>query len=672
MPEQRRLDPETILKRMKMEEADESDNSGILKIYLGYSAGVGKTYRMLLNAQNLKKNGVDAVVGIAETHGRVDTDALLNGLEIVPRKKVVYQGITVDEFDIDAVLKRRPGLVLVDELAHTNIPGSRHNKRYEDIEELINNGINVATTLNVQHLESINDIIEQMTGVNVKETVPDNFFDKADEIELVDIPIEELETRLKEGKVYIPEKARIAMLEFFKRSNLMGLRELSLRYTARQVSDELLDYMRQNAIKSPIPVGSRILVAISPSLSSQKLIRIGHRMSEDLDAEWFTVHVESVQFGNLEELQRTQVSKNLKLAEDLGAKTVTLIADRVADELASFAKENHITLILIGFSSRSRFDNFIRGSVVDELIRKARPVQVMLVDTSPEPRRKVKKTEGVKVLEWTKYLASASVIIAFTLLSYLFFKILGFTNIIMIMLIPVLLVSYFGGRSQGIWASLLAVIALDFFFVKPYYSFAISDILYLPIFIIFFVVGVTTSVLSDLVRWRIDRYRRQEKFLNTIYNFSKELLTHNFLNEILGSITNNFGDFFKCDVMALLPGKEDTVKIMASTERSMKFGENEIGISQWVYKNGKTAGKGTDTLSSSPWYYIPMSANNSVIGVIAVYKRGGGGDSFTKEEIAYLDSFANIAAMSVSRALSMSSYMDYVIKSLETTKTEGE
>ncbi len=663
MAEQRRLDPETILSRMKMEEADESDKSGILKIYLGYSAGVGKTYRMLLNARNLKNNGVDVVVGIAVTHGRADTDALLSGLEIIPTKEIIYQGITIKEFDIDAVLKRRPALVLVDELAHTNVPGSRHNKRYEDIEELINNGINVATALNVQHLESINDIVQQMTGVSVKETVPDSFFDKADEIELVDIPIDELENRLKEGKVYIPENARIAMLEFFKRSNLMGLRELSLRYTARQVSEELLDYMRQNAIKSPIPVGSRILVAISASVSSQKLIRIGHRMAEDLDAEWFTVHVESIQFGNLDEEQRSQVSKNLKLAEDLGAKTVTLIADRVADELASFAKENNITLILIGFSSRSPLDNFIRGSVVDEMIRKAKPVQVMLVDTSPEPRRKTRNHENGKVLEWTKYLVSVLVVSATTFLSYVFFQTLGFTNIIMVMLLPVLLVSYYGGRSQGIWASFLSVVALDFFFAKPKFSFAISDIRYLPIFIVFFIVGATTSILSDLVKWRIDRYRKQEKFLNTIYNFSKELLTHNFLNEILGSITKNVGDFFKSDVVVLLPGKEDTVKIMASTERSIAFGENEIGISQWVYKNSKTAGKGTNTLSSSQWYYIPMSANNSVIGVISIYKRERD-IFFTKEESEYLDSFANIAAMSLSRALSMSSYMDYVLKSL--------
>jgi two-component system sensor histidine kinase KdpD len=663
MPEIRRLDPETILKRMQMEESGKNDLSGLLKIYLGYSAGVGKTYRMLQSAGILKKKGVDVIVGLAETHGRAETNEMLAGLEVIPRLKIEYQGIVFEEFDLDAVLKRKPALVLVDELAHTNVPGSRHNKRFEDIEELLNSGINVVTTLNVQHLESINDIVEQMTGIKVREIVPDSFFDKADEIELVDVPIEELETRLREGKVYIPEKARIAMLEFFKRSNLMGLRELSLRYTARQVSDELLDYMRQNAIKSPIPVGSRILVAISAASSSQKLIRIGHRMAEDLDAEWFTVHVESSQFGNQSEELRAQVSKNLKLAEDLGAKTVTLVANKVADEIAIFAKENHITLILIGFSSRSRLDNLIRGSVVDELIRLAKPIQVMLVDTAPGPLPKGREMEGGKSAGITAYLLSSSVILAVSFLSFLLIKILGFTNIIMLMLIPVLLISYYGGLKQGIWSSLLSVVVLDFFFVKPVFSFAISDIIYLPIFIVFFIVGATTSILSDLVRWRIDRFRKQEKFLNTIYNFSKELLTHNFLNEILGSIIKNFGDFFKSDVVILLPGKEDNIKVMANTENSIPFGDNEIGISHWVYKNGKPAGRGSETLASSKWYYLPLTANNTVIGVLALLKTEDSA-SFSKEESSYLDSFANIAAMSISRALSMSSYMEYVMKSL--------
>ncbi len=661
--EHRRLDPETILKMMQSEEREVNDKSGILKIYLGYSAGVGKTYRMLQNAQMLRKNGIDAVVGIVETHGRADTEALTEGLEIIPRRKIEYQGITLEEMDLDAILKRRPALVLVDELAHTNAAGSRHNKRYEDIEELINNGINVATTLNVQHLESINDIVEQMTGVHVREILPDSFFDKADEIELVDIPIEELETRLKEGKVYIPDKARLAMLEFFKKSNLMGLRELSLRYTARQVSDEILDYMRQNAIKSPIPVGSRILVAASASPASQKLIRSGHRMAEDLDAEWFTVFVELSQFGNLTEVQRQQLSKNLKLAEDLGAKTVTLIADRIADEIASFAKENHVTLILIGFSSRSRLDNLIRGSVVGELIGKVKPIHVMLVDTTGESSRQEVKSETGKSWEWTKYIVPSLIVIAVTTVCYFLIHILGFTNIIMLMLLPVLIVSFFWGRKQGVWASLLSVAALDFFFVKPFFSFSISDIQYLPIFIVFFIVGVTTSILSDMVRWRIDTYKKQEKFLYTIYNFSKELLSRNNLSELLGSIIKNIGDFFKSDVIVLLPGKEDNVKIMAETEDRAVFGENEKGISQWVYKNNKTAGRGTDTLSSSPWFYMPLSANNSVIGVIAILKKDDK-TFFSKDEVRYLDSFANIAAMSISRALSISSSMDYILKSL--------
>ncbi len=661
--EHRRLDPETILKRMQQQEADESDGSGILKIYLGYSAGVGKTYRMLQNARQLKSSGVDVVIGIVETHKRAETEALLADLEIIPRRKIEYQGITIDEMDIDAVMKRKPALVLVDEMAHTNIPGSRNTKRWQDIEELINDGISVVTTLNVQHLESINDIVEQMTGIKVKEIVPDSSFDNADEIELVDIPIEELERRLKDGKVYIPEKARTAMLEFFKKSNLMGLRELSLRYTARQVGDEFLNYMRENSMQSQVSVSSRLLIAISSSPSSQKLIRIGHRMAEDLNAEWYTVYIESIQFGNVSEDARAQAEKNLKLAEDLGAKTITLIGNTIADEIARFAVENNITLILIGFSSRSRFNNIMRGSVVNDLIRKAKPIQVMLVDSSDEQKLRQKKPAAKKKIDFVRYIITLIIVLIFTGISFIFFKELGFTNVVMLMLIPVIIVSTYLGREQGIWASLLSVASLDYFFVEPYFKLSVNNIRYLPIFVVFFIVGISTSILSDRLRWRIDIYRDQEKFLFTIYNFSKELLTYNQLSDILRTINKNISEFFKCEVVILLPNKEDIVKIMGSTEKTESFSGNESGIAQWVYKNGKTAGRGTDTLSSSQWFYLPMKTHDSVIGVLAILKKDND-PQLSKDQARYLDSFANISAMSISRALSMSSYLDYIMKSL--------
>ena len=420
MAEHRRLDPETLLRQIQQEELDNDDQSGILKIYLGYSAGVGKTYRMLQNAMMLQKQGVDVVVGVVETHKRAETEAMLEGLEVISRKKIDYQGIQVDEMDIDALIKRRPALALVDELAHTNMSGSRNTKRYQDIEELIKAGINVATTMNVQHLESINDVIEKMTGIKVREIVPDSFFDGADEIELVDIPIEELEKRLKEGKVYIPEKARVAMLEFFKKTNLMGLRELSLRYTARQVSEEILSYMREKAIKNPIPVGSRLLIALGPSPSSQNLIRIGSRMAEDLEAQWFAVSVESLQFGSPNESRKKQLADNIKLAESLGAKVVNLVGDRVALEIAEFARDNNITLILTGFSSRSRLDNFLRGSIVDELIREARPIQVMLVETNDNKKQDSAGVRSRNKQPWFHYFLSTLIIGAFSSVSYLF------------------------------------------------------------------------------------------------------------------------------------------------------------------------------------------------------------------------------------------------------------
>lgn len=663
MSEHRRLDPETLLKQIQQEELDSADQSGILKIYLGYSAGVGKTYRMLQNALMLKNQGVDVVVGVVETHKRAETEALLAGLEIIPRRKIDYQGIQVDELDIDALIKRRPALALVDELAHTNIAGSRNTKRYQDIDELIKAGINVATTLNVQHLESTNDIIVKMTGIKVKEIVPDSFFNSADEIELVDIPIEELEKRLKEGKVYIPEKARLAMLEFFNKSNLMGLRELSLRYTARQVSEEILSYMRNKAIKNPIPVGSRLLVAMGPSPSNQNLIRIGSRMAEDLEADWFAVTVESMQFGNMNEGQQKQLTSNIKLAESLGAKVVNLVGDRVATEIAEYARENNITLILTGFSSRSRLNNFLRGSIVDELIRLARPIQIMLVET--EDKKSIQKTsiQASKKQPWAHYSLSTLIVSAFSGLSFLLFPYIGFVNITMLLLLPLLVIGVFWGKKPALWATFLSVGYLDFFFVKPFFNLSIEDIQYLPVFIVFFAVGVTTSILSDLLKWRIDTYRKQEKFLNRIYQYSRDLLSRNNLQDVVRFIQQELSDFFQAEALVLLPNAVKELRLQPDNEITGHFSEKEISISQWVYQNNKPAGIGTDTLSSSLWYYLPLSSNRTVSGVLAIRKLSEE-QTFSSDEESYLDSFSAISATAISRALSWSSTMDFIIKSL--------
>lgn len=664
MNEHRRLDPETILKQLQKTDQKKEGLTGILKIYLGYSAGVGKTYRMLQNAHQMKKQGIDIVIGLVETHGRSETEALLENLEIIPRKSLEYQGIRLEEMDIDAILKRKPAIVLVDELAHTNVPGSRHAKRYQDVEELINAGIHVVTAVNVQHFESINDIVEQMTDVKVKETVPDSVINSADEIELVDIPIDELERRLQEGKVYIPEKARQAMMEFFKRSNLMGLRELSLRYTARQVGEEILSYMRDNAIHNPIPVGSRIMIGISASPLSQKLIRIAHRMASDLDAEWFGVTVDSPQFGMLTSAGRQQLAMNMNLAENLGGKVVRLVGNRVADEMAKFARSNNMTLVLLGFPSRSAWDEFIRGSVVNDLIKKMKPIQIMLVDTGEITGESLEKGQDRTVnFQFWKYLVSMTTVGVTASVIMFFRSVIGFTNISMLMILPVLIMGIVFGFRQGLFSSLLSVALLDFLFVEPYYSFSVSDIRLLPVFLVFIIIGIVTSILSDRVRWRIDRYREQERFMSTIYQFSRELLKYQNLEEVLKGSTGVLTDFLDCDMAILLPNSKGEIKVSALSENARHFGENERGIANWVYKNEKTAGRSTDTLSSSPWYFVPMKSVHDVIGVLAIYRKEGL-PFLTKEEQEYLDSFTNLIALSISRTLNLSSSIAYLMNML--------
>jgi len=663
MAEFRRLDPETILRRMQEEEESGKESGGILKIYLGYSAGVGKTYRMLQNASGLRKAGIDVAIGVVETHGRAETEALLEGLEILPRKKIAYQGIDLTEMDIDGILARRPGLVLVDELAHTNVPGSRNLKRWQDVEELLKAGINVATALNVQHLESVNDVVEKMTGVSVREVVPDRLAEEADEIELVDVPIEELERRLKEGKVYIPEKARVAMAEFFKKSNLMGLRELALRFTARQVSEEMLTYMSENAIHNPLPVGSRIMIAVGPSPSSKNLVRTAHRMAADLDAVWFAVHVESPRIGRMGTEERRRLSENLKLAEDLGAKAVTLVGDRVSDELVRFARENGVTLVLLGFSSRSPLENLFGGSIGNEIIRNIKPIQVMFVDTGETPlshERKKTRRVGWDVLRTA---ASVAFICAVTAICYMFRTNLGFNNISMIMLLPVVAIGINWGFRLGLLSSLLAVASLDFFFVEPYFNFDVNDVRYLPLFLSFFVVGLMSSFLSDRVRWRIEKYREEERFLRSINLFSRELLKLANLKEILEQSAAGVAGFFDTDVTVLVPNKQDEVQLSAVSSEFGGLTDNERGIAQWVYRNGKTAGLGTETLSSSVWYFMPLSSSGAAIGVLAL-RRKKEAFAFTGDELRVLDSFANIISMAISRAQTLSRSMAFLIDSL--------
>ena len=362
-----RPDPDELLARIQSEE--KGKNQGKLKIFLGYVAGVGKTYAMLEAAHQRKAEGIDVVVGYVETHNRVETEAMLAGLQVIPRKKLDYHGVTVEEIDVDAILARHPQLALVDELAHTNLSGSRHPKRYQDVEELLEAGINVYTTLNIQHLESLNDVIAQITNITVRETVPDSIIDEAAEIELVDLPPDELIDRLNEGKVYVPDQAARAIHKFFRKGNLTALRELTMRRAAARVDEHMLDYMQTRAIPGPWPAGERILVCISANPLGEKLVRSARRLADELKAEWQAIYIETPRHIGLSQAQRDQIAHNLQLAEELGAKTFSIPGQTVAGSVLEYAHKHNITKIIAGKSVRPRWVELLYGSDVEQIIR---------------------------------------------------------------------------------------------------------------------------------------------------------------------------------------------------------------------------------------------------------------------------------------------------------------
>ncbi|WP_370575501.1 DUF4118 domain-containing protein [Methanomethylovorans sp.] len=645
----RRPDPDELLSLLQEEEDKRNLNRGYLKIFLGYVAGVGKTYRMLSEAHAFKEKQKDIVVGIVETHGRIETDQLLENLEVIPRLRIDYKGIVLEELDIDAVLERKPAYVLVDELAHTNVPGSRHTKRYQDVEELLNAGINVYSTLNIQHIESLNDIVQQVTGVEVKETVPDKIIEMADKIEVVDLPFEELIERLKEGKVYVPEKAKKAMGNFFTEKNLIALRETALRYATLHVDSEMGNYLKKEKVMGPWDTSNRIMACVSSSPSSRKLIRVAYRFSHLYNVEWFAVYVEPYADLRMKDEARQQLEKNLELAEELEGKVIRLKGS-IANEIVSFAKSNNITLILLGHSRRSRLQEFLEGSVINKVIQKSAS-QVLVIENKGEfntGSRKIKKTDinGLDYL-WGSYSISFSSIGVTTVVCLILRSFIESVNIPMIFIIPVVLTSLIAGKKPGILASLLAVAAFDFFFVPPFYTFNVADVRFIPTFLVLLVVGVITSLLADTVKKQVEYIRQRETFISSLYDFSKGLLASQDLKTILGRTTKYISDSFNYDVLILLPDESKKLYVASSSGNKEKFDEHEMAVSNWVFGQGKPAGLGTDTLSSSQWYHIPLKAQMGILGVMAIAPH----NNMTNEQRHLIDAFANVVSLALSNSI---------------------
>lgn len=644
-----RPNPEEFLKRIQVEEEQNETQSGKghLKIFLGFCAGVGKTYHMLEETRQAVKSGINAVIGVVETHGRKETQALLEDLTIIPRKKTEYNGISLEEMDIDKILELKPKLVIVDELAHTNVPNSRHEKRYQDVEELINAGINVFSTLNIQHIESQIDVVQQITHVKIHETVPDTILEMADEVELVDLTSEKLLERLHEGKVYIPEKAKQATQKFFRKGNLLALRELALRYTAKRVDEDVLSYKQRFDIKTPWSVSARLLVGFSPSPTSERLLRMTHRMASDMGAEWFAVYVQSAkQQIEISESARNQLDKNIRLAEELGAKVVSLSGNIIADEIINFAKENNITLIVAGLSHRSRIEEIFKGSVLNELTKKSGQIDVLIVGNDNKPKS-ISKVFKMHKEDYKPYLISFLMVVAIIAFGWVSRSWGEPLNTAMFLLLPVIISSILWETRVGLFTALVAIGAFDFFLIPPYLTFRVADVRYMPSFFVFIIISLILSFLSKGIRWQNETTRHRERFLSALYSFSREIMTAGNLEEILNNATTHISEAFQSNVVILLPDENNQLQVREK-QGGIEFNEKEKGVALWVYKNGQVAGKNTQTLASANWHYLPLKSEETTFGVLGFTPNSQEG-FLSSEQQRLLESFANIIAMYLKR-----------------------
>lgn len=644
--EAERPDPEDLLAQAQTE------SRGQMTIFLGAAAGVGKTYAMLEAAHERLADGVDVVIGWVETHGRPETEALVKGLPIIPPRKLEYRDKIFLEMDLDAILQRRPRLVLVDELAHTNIPGSRHVRRYQDVEELLAAGINVYTTLNIQHLESLNDIVAQITGVRVQETVPDRFLEEASQVQLIDIPPEELIERLREGKVYVPPEAERALENFFRPGNINALRELALRYTAQRVEGQLDRYMRVHGIAGPWPAGERVMACVSSSPFSAQVIRAARRMAASLKAEWLAVHVEPPDGLPGDESQQEQLARNLHLAEKLGAEVITLVGEDPAEELLNLARRKNVTQIVIGRPLHPRWQELWQGSLVEKIVSGSQGISVHIIPGKMRPRGRTRAPERRyrRGPSPGSYAGAAVAVLVVTAFGKVLHPAFDLANIELLYLLPVLISAVRWGRGPSILASLLGVLALDFFFVPPTLRFTIADLRYFLSFAIFLVVAIITGTMATRLKTQAENARRRENRLAALYSLSKKLAANTDAQEILGAVAKAVMEATDGEAVILMPdqGGQLGIRAVAPSLPGKWLDHNEQAVAKWVFDHGQMAGWGTETLAGAEGLYLPMKTQEKILGVLGV-RLGHPKRYLSPERQRLLEAFSSLAAMAILR-----------------------
>jgi two-component system sensor histidine kinase KdpD len=626
---------------------------GKLKIFLGASAGVGKTYALLEAAHQRRVEGRDVVVGWVDTHGREETSALLIGLERLAARTHIYRGVDISEFDLDAALARKPSLILLDELAHTNAEGSRHGKRWRDAMELLDAGIDVYSTLNVQHLESLNDVVAQITSVKVRETVPDSVFDAADDVELVDIAPDDLLQRLREGKVYVPDQAQRAIDGFFRKGNLIALRELALRRTAERVDEQMRDYRRDHRITDTWPASERLLVCVGPNPQSERLIRAARRMAAGLRAQWVAVYVEAPSHVNLPESDRLALQDNMRLAESLGGKTVILSGADVARQIVLYAREHNVGRIIAGKPTHPRWRDRVRGSLVDALVRASGDidVHVMQGETIGHARRPARPPSFAPRSKTKDYALAAGAVILTTLLCSVLAPFLAGPNLVMIYLLAVTLVAMRASRGAAALTSVASVAAFDFFFVPPHLSFSVADSQYLVTFGVMLLVALLISTLAARTRLHADAVRQRERRTAVLYEMSRDLATASSLDEVGAVSTRHVAEVMGADAFVLAPELGATtagaLHPLGASAQPGAADDRDQAVALWVFENRRPAGLGTDTLPGSLSLFLPLVGSSKSLGVFGV--RPLSESPFTPDQRQLLEALAGLIATALDR-----------------------
>jgi two-component system sensor histidine kinase KdpD len=665
-----RPSPEALLEAARREDG----RTGKLKIFVGAAPGVGKTYEMLQNAQAKLKAGVDVVVGVVETHGRAETEALLRGLEIVPRKRLEYRDQILEEMDLDAVIARRPELALVDELAHTNAPGSRHPKRYLDVEELLSRGIDVYTAVNIQHIESLNDVVAQITHVRVRETVPDSVFDRAHAIELIDLTPDDLIQRLKEGKVYVPRQAERALEHYFSPGNLTALRELALRRTAERVDEQLLTHMQANAIAGPWAAGERILVCVSEDPRAAGLVRYTKRLADRVHAPWTAVSIETRRSLQLTDEQRDRLADTMRLAESLGGEALTIpgVGRRIADDVINFAHANNVTQIIIGKSTRSRWFEILRGSVVHDLVRRSGNITVNVIAgeelSASVAKAAVQTAVRPEPFDPKPYLMALAVMAVGLGIAHLIQPVFGIENVDLVFLTAVVGVAV----RYGLWPSMLASVAAslcyNFFFLPPTYTFTITDPTNVAAFFFFMLIAFLVSNVAARVRVQADTAIGRVRTTESLYAFSRKLAGTATLDDVLWATAYQIALMLKVRVVLLLPDS-GVLTVMAGYPPEDQLDQADLAAASWAWSNDRPAGRGSDTLPGAKRLFLPMRTGRGLIGVIGI-DDDRTGPLLTPDQRRLLDALVDQGALAIERVLLVED-MDRVRRTVESDRLRG-